>query len=149
MRELDILQRRDRRLTSASIYTNGRWRFIPLTNPFKVYNNRKFYKINNKFGLVKEGTTNPALTSVTGEVGEYIAEDMQGTLSLITENQYGLMFPEVNLTPPRPATSSSLLSNSSYITNFVRGTPSISYNTTVANTTNLIQPATQKPCNCN
>jgi hypothetical protein len=149
MRQIDILQRRDRRLVSASIYTNGRWRFIPLTDPFKIYNNRKFYKINNKFGLVKEGTTNPALTSITGEAGEYIAEDALGTLSLINENQYKLMFPEANLTPTMPPTSSALLSNPAYITNFVRGTPSTSYNTTVANTINLIQPTTQKPCNCN
>jgi hypothetical protein len=69
MREQDILQRRNRRLVSASIEVNGRWRFIPLTNPFKTYN-RKFYKINYKFGLIKEGTTNPALTSITGQVGD-------------------------------------------------------------------------------
>ena len=111
----DILAKQDRQLINISVYRNGRWSFASLTNPTRVSVDQSFYLISFPFGLVKEGQANPGKFSVLGKPGDYVSQDRQGRLALVTESMYALLFPK----PQAKTTSypkSTSLKNPNYLT---------------------------------
>jgi hypothetical protein len=143
----DILNRPNRRLLQVSIYLNGFWRFTSLTNPIRIYEGRSFYRIDYPFGLVKEDTVSPDLVSVRGVAGDYVAEDLNGYLSLITAQQYKELFeiPQ-NIAVKQPVNQRSL-SDKFIVNNSYKNTTKPAYNTTVASVD--ARPTTKITCNCN
>lgn len=143
----DILNRPDRRLLQASIYLNGFWRFTSLTNPVRVYEGRSFYRINYPFGLVKEGVVFPDQVSVRGVAGDYVAEDLNSYLTLITAQQYKDIFePPQNVAVKQPVNQRSL-SDKFIVNNSYKNSSTPSYNTAVITVDN--RPTTKHTCNCN
>jgi len=117
----DILKRERTRLTKLSIYLNGRWQFATLTNPIRVDGNQSFYRINYKFGLVKDTISVPKIYTQAGEPGDFVAMDGTGELSLVKKADYKRQFPVLNKNPKTPADSSQKLKDPDYITKIVRG----------------------------
>lgn len=112
----DIFPKANRTLGAVSVYRNGRWSFATLKTPTVQTVDQQFFRINYPFGIHKRGSKNPAKYAVKGQPGDYVAVDFLGTFSLVTEQQYSLLFPTQNANPPVPLKTSELLTDPKYIT---------------------------------
>lgn len=130
----DILQRERNPLTKISVYVNGRWQFVSLSNPIKTQGNQSFYRIIYKFGLIKSSVTTPINRTINGQPGDYVAMDSQGELSLVTRAQYEQIFPKLIEGQGAGADSSAKLKDPNYITQIVRGYTPPASNTAIQST---------------
>ena len=113
----DILNKQDRPLTKLSTFVNGRWSFTSLISPTKTTEAQNFYRIDSVFGLLKSGTIQPTKYSIKGSSGDYVAQDTKlGTLSLVTKENYLLLFPSLIPAPPATPPQSSQLQDPNFLT---------------------------------
>jgi hypothetical protein len=155
----DLLIRPNRVLFNVSVYLNGRWFFDSLQNPVKTYEGQNYYRMNYPFGLIYEDVADPSKINVRGNAGDYVTENADGSLGILSNAMYKQMFSDRNPYQEAPPPTSNLLRNANYLTNVLRGSSTPSYNTTVqraspsrtpANSTpTTTTPAQTKPCNCN
>jgi hypothetical protein len=113
----DILLRRNRSLTALSVYIGGRWVFTYPTEVVKTKDQQDFFLISVPFGLVKQGTQDPKITTIKGAPGDYVARDQTGTYCLVTAEQFKQLFPAPNLNPPKSSNNSDQLKDPKFITN--------------------------------
>ena len=124
----DILQKPIRVPTRASQYSGGRWSFIALQNPIRVTPSQSFYRMNHTFGIVSSSQNNPKICMHRGKPGEYIAEDKEGALNLVTVAEFDRIFPTPNAKPPTPPVTSESLSDPTKLTEtFQKTKPVVSY----------------------
>ena len=128
----DILNRPVRPLTLLSVYRNGRWIFGTPTNLVKTVENQNFYLISEKFGLAREGTSNPKIVARRGFPGDYVSRDQTGAYALVTEAEYKRIFPYSDKNPPSVPNNSDKLIDPNYLTNILKGSkPTVSNSTTI------------------
>ena len=116
----DILQRPIKVATKASRYHLGRWEFFGLSNPVKETSDQTFYRIDYKFGITSPNQLKPVQTMKRGKAGEYIAQDKNGILAVVTLEEFARLFPVKNLKPPIPPVNSSLLENPKVLTGIIQ-----------------------------
>lgn len=112
----DIMDRPVRSFTLLSVYRNGRWIFATPINPLKTVDNQNFYLISEKFGVARQGTTNPAILARRGSPGDYLSIDQFGVYAIVTQADYKRLFPAPNLNPPSVPTNSAQLKDPKFIT---------------------------------
>jgi hypothetical protein len=116
----DILAKPVRPLINLSVYANGRWSFATLNAPTVVTSDQNFYLISYPFGLLTKAQSNPAKFSIKGEPGDYVSQDIQGTLALVKASVFALQFPgPQQITPPPP--SSESLKDPNFLTKIQEG----------------------------
>jgi len=121
----DILNRGTRPLTLLSVYKEGRWQFGIPNRIVRTVDQQAFYLVSEKFGLVKKGTTDPAVIARRGSPGDYVARDTNtGVYSVVTAAEYKRFFPAPNLNPPSVPTNSEQLKDPKFLTNILKGSES-------------------------
>lgn len=123
-------------LTKVGVRYEGQWVFATLAVPTRKTRTQDLYLISYPFGLVKQAERNPAKTSWNGKAGSYIAKSSDGTLAIITPEDYARLFPRKDINPPSKPITSSNLTDPNYITNTVRKSRAEDSNTIQVGTTN-------------
>ena len=111
----DIMARQDRPLTRISVYFSGRWSYANPNTPSRKTVDQNFYLISYPFLLHRSGLTDPSKGLLQGAPGDYMAQDMQGVMSLVKASQYALLFPSTQHPTIKP-TSSENLRNPNFLT---------------------------------
>ena len=129
----DIFERTNVITTRLSVYEDGLWRFIQLdpTTNVKTYENQTFYKINQLFGLVKEGVNDPSIVSVLGQPGEYVGVSFSGRLYKLTVKEFLSIFPRQILARENRNYNSERLRDPNFITKIVKGSGPTDSNSTM------------------
>jgi hypothetical protein len=113
--------------TQLSIYYKGYWIFVEPSKVISESGGRKFYRVDYKFKLVKEGEKYPE-KGITREAGNYIAKSPNGVIDFLTERDYRAIFPYPNRKPPETPKTSSELKDPNYLTKVLQESPTSSYN---------------------
>tara|TARA_R110000803_G_scaffold120678_1_gene188711 strand:- start:229 stop:663 length:435 start_codon:yes stop_codon:yes gene_type:complete len=120
----DILPKKDKPLTSLSLYKYGSWQFILPSNLIATKDNQSFYRMSNVFGLVEHGVLDPTKVSRLGSPGDYVALDLFNNYTIITPAEYQRMFPTINENPPEILNNSDQLKDPKFLTNILKGSAS-------------------------
>tara|TARA_R110000796_G_scaffold247298_1_gene372676 strand:+ start:400 stop:837 length:438 start_codon:yes stop_codon:yes gene_type:complete len=132
----DILIKKTKPYTRVSVYRDGRWMFIYPQKLVKVTDSQRFYRIDEKFGLVKAGNNDPKAASSRGVPGDYVSVGIQqAVMATVTVEEYNILFPPANRNPPNRPITSAFLQDPTFVTKLLKGSP-----TTNSNTTNTITP---------
>jgi len=91
----DIYPKVEAPINQLSVYINGAWQFAVPTNPVRYTDNNtvKYYKINNKFGVLKSTQSNAHKTALRGEAGDFLVEDQNRNFAVMKMTEYRQFFP--------------------------------------------------------
>ena len=114
----DVLKRSVQEPKRVSIYRDGRWIFAGLFNPVLVDQNVEYYYMTYKFGVTTLNQSNPSMTKARGKAGDYVSQDtINKNVSVVTAEEFRLLFPVKNMNPPVPTVTSAALKDKNKITN--------------------------------
>ena len=123
--------------TKLSVMFPGKgWFFAVATNKVREDAGISYYRIDRKFGTVAQKERDPTKLTQVGSIGDYLAKDSFGTLTIMKKKVYEVLFPNfVSSASMHPAPlSSEALKDPNFLTKIAERTPQPEYNTTQRST---------------
>ena len=136
LRKETAISRVDHPHTKLSVEYEGQWVFATLATPTRVTETQSFYLISYPFGLVKQAERNPRKTTLNGKIGSYVAKNNDGTLTVVTKEEYDRLFPRSLKDRPYTPVTSDALTDPNYLTTIVRKSRAKDSNTIQVGTNN-------------
>lgn len=109
-----------------SVKVSGSWFFASISSNSLVVDTpyKKYYKVNQTFGITDFSETDPAVTMDRGRAGDYLGIDYNNVLSIMPKAKFKELYPkEVKRRQPRGTASFKELDNKDFYTEVVRNTP--------------------------
>jgi hypothetical protein len=114
--------------TKLSILYQGSWSFATPTQEVVKTEKQSIYRIDYKFGLVKQNEELPNKITQIGNKGDYVSLDPAGVMSLMTASEYKRIYKKVQNKEPLISRSSKNLRDPNFLTKVLQESPTSSYN---------------------
>ena len=114
--------------TKLSILYQGKWIFFTPTQEVKKTEKNVIYRIDYKFGLVKQDEDLPSKIVQIGNKGDYVSYDTLGIYSLLPAAEYKRIYNKPSKEEPLITRTSKNLKDPNYLTKVLQESPTSSYN---------------------
>ena len=90
----DIFNRVQNPINRVSVFLNGNWVFVNMPQQSDLqHDGQSYFKMNYKFGTVRQGETNPKKTQLRGKPGDYLVRTALGEFTVVPKQIYKTTFP--------------------------------------------------------